>query len=419
MFKSPAGMNDILPQEARIFQDIYAKAGRLFELYGYEPIETPILEDTALFNRSLGQDAEIVQKQMFVVERQDETYCLRPEATASVARAYLENNLERTSGFIKLYYTGPMFRAERPQKGRLRQFHHVGAEALGSESPFLDSEAIALADGILQALKITGYTIKLNSLGCGDDRKKFKTLLLSRLKGKLDKLCPDCNTRYSRNVFRILDCKNEECKQAASQLDFGHKDYLCEKCDTHFKTVRENLDALSIGYTVTLTLVRGLDYYSRSVFEITHPGLGAQDAIGAGGRYDRLISELGGPDLGAVGFALGVERLLLAAGPQSQAPAGRRIEIFIINLGEQARKEGFRLMQSLRAKEISCDMDYEDKSLKGQMRKANDLGVKYAAILGDDELKKQIITLKDMHSGKQEEISLGRFVEYVTHTHLR
>lgn len=419
MFKSPAGMNDILPQEARIFQDIYAKAGRLFELYGYEPIETPILEDIALFNRSLGQDAEIVQKQMFVVERQDETYCLRPEATASVARAYLENNLERTSGFIKLYYTGPMFRAERPQKGRLRQFHHVGAEALGSESPFLDSEAIALADGILQALKITGYTIKLNSLGCSDDRKKFKTLLLSRLKGKLDKLCPDCNTRYSRNVFRILDCKNEECKQIASQLDFGHKDYLCEKCDTHFKTVRENLDALSIGYTVTLTLVRGLDYYSRSVFEITHPGLGAQDAIGAGGRYDRLISELGGPDLGAVGFALGVERLLLAAGPQSQAPAGRRIEIFIINLGEQARKEGFRLMQSLRAKEISCDMDYEDKSLKGQMRKANDLGVKYAAILGDDELKKQIITLKDMHSGKQEEISLGRFVEYVTHTHLR
>lgn len=412
MFKSPAGMNDILPRGARSFQDIYAKAGALFELYGYEPIETPILEDVSLFNRSLGQETEIVQKQMFVVERKDESYCLRPEATASVARAYLENSLDKTSGFIKLYYTGPMFRAERPQKGRLRQFHHIGAEAIGSENPFLDSETIALADGILRALKITGYTIKLNSLGCDEDRKKLKTLLLSQLKDKLGKLCPDCNARYGRNVFRILDCKNEECRQITSQLDFGHKDYLCENCDAHFKTVRENLDALSIAYTVILTLVRGLDYYSRSVFEITHPGLGAQDAIGAGGRYDRLISELGGPDLGAVGFALGVERILLASDPQAQAFC-KKTEVFMVTLGKEAKRQGFILLNSLRKSGISCDMDYENKSLKGQMRRANDMGVKYASILGDDELKKKSVTLKDMGSGKQEEISLDGLAEEI------
>lgn len=412
MFKSPAGMKDVLPQDACLLQDIYAKARAVFELYGYLPIETPLLEDINLFNRSLGQDTEIVQKQMFVVERQDETYCLRPEATASVARAYLENNLDKDSGFIKLYYTGPMFRAERPQKGRLRQFRHIGAEAIGSESPFLDSETIALADGILQELKITGYTIKLNSLGCADDRKKFKTLLLAQLKGKLNKLCPDCNVRYGRNVFRILDCKNVECGQIVSRLDFGHNDYLCGNCGAHFKTVRENLDALSIGYTVALTLVRGLDYYSRSVFEITHPGLGAQDALGAGGRYDRLISELGGPDLGAVGFALGAERILLVSGPHPQA-CGKKAEVFIVTLGEEAGRQGFILLNGLRKCGIACDMDYENKSLKGQMRRANDMGVKYTSILGEDELKKQVITLKDMQSGKQEEISLSRFVEEI------
>lgn len=410
MFKSPAGMQDILPQDAPLWQDIHAKARDIFELYGYRPIETPVLEESALFNRSLGQDTEIVQKQMFLVRRQNETYCLRPEATASVARAYLENNFDKTSGFIKLYYAGPMFRAERPQKGRLRQFHHIGAEAIGSSSAFLDSETIVLANSILQKLEITGYTLKLNSLGCGPDRKKLKALLMLKLKGRLKELCRDCNERYKRNVFRILDCKNDECRQIAGQLDFKHSDYLCDGCDAHFKAVRENLDALSIAYTLNLTLVRGLDYYNRSVFEITHPGLGAQDALGAGGRYDHLIRELGGPDVGAVGFALGVERLLLVTGQKSQATS---LKVFIVVLGEQARKKGFVLLNTLRLEGISCDMDYEERSLKGQMRKANDLGVRYAAILGEDELQKRAVTLKDMQSGKQEEIGLDRFVEEV------
>jgi histidyl-tRNA synthetase len=412
MFKSPIGMKDILPEEAYSRQDIENKVRFLFNLYGYRPIVTPVLEDATLFNRSLGQDTEIVIKQMFLVNRNDESYCLRPEATASVARAYLENNLYKAAnGFVKLYYIGPMFRAERPQKGRLRQFCHIGVEAIGSDSPFLDSEVIALADKIMKTLEINGYTIKLNSLGCGNDRKKFKEILRARLKNSLKNLCPDCNERYQRNVFRILDCKNEGCKEIAAQLDFSRSDYLCADCSGHFETVRKNLDALSISYSLTLTLVRGLDYYTRSVFEITHPRLGSQDALGAGGRYDHLIHQLGGPEVGAVGFALGVERLLLVTGHRSQVTG--QIKVFIVVLGEEARKKGFALLHILRSEGISCDMDYEDRSLKGQMRRANDLGVRFCAILGENELKKQMLTLKDMQSGKQEEMDLSNFVDEI------
>ena len=396
-------MKDILPEEAYYRQDIEEKAKFVFNLYGYKPIVTPILEDAALFNRSLGQDTEIVIKQMFLVDRGGESYCLRPEATAGVARAYLENGLDKISnGFVKLYYICPMFRAERPQKGRLRQFYHIGVEAIGSNSPFIDSEIIGLADKILKTIGISGYTIKLNSLGCVSDRNKFKDILSDKLKGSLKNLCPDCNGRYSRNVFRILDCKNEGCKEAVGQLKITHSAYLCPDCVRHFETVRKNLDALSINYSLAPALVRGLDYYTRSVFEISHPRLGSQDAIGAGGRYDHLIHQLGGPEAGAVGFALGVERLLLAA--ENRLEAAGQIKVFVVVLGEEAKKQGFALVNRLRSENVSSDMDYEDRSLKGQMRRANDLGVKHVLIIGEDELKKNVVTLKDMASGEQEEV---------------
>lgn len=411
-FNSPTGMKDILPEEALLWHLIEEKAITIFNLYGYKPLRTPILEESALFNRSLGEETEIVRKQMFEVSRPGESYALRPEATAAVVRSYLENNLDRTNTFIKLYYIGPMFRAERPQKGRLRQFHHIGVEALGSDSPYLDSEIIELAQRILEELKVNGFTIRLNSLGCSSDRQKLKALLRMKLKSQLKKLCADCNERYKKNVFRVLDCKNEGCKEVAAALQLRYEDYLCSGCSEHFLIVRNNLERLKINYSLSPTLVRGLDYYSRTVFEITHRGLGAQDAIAAGGRYDRLIPELGGPELGAAGFALGVERLLLASGPEFKA-AKPTLDIFMATLGNSAKEQGFVLLQKMRKAQIASEMDYEDKSLKGQMRRANDLAVKFVALLGDDELKKQMIILKDMRSGKQEEIGLDNFVEEI------
>ncbi|HAH21527.1 MAG: histidine--tRNA ligase [Omnitrophica WOR_2 bacterium GWF2_43_52] len=411
-FKAPTGTKDILPAEAAVWLSVEEKCRDIFDLYGYKPIRTPILEHSGLFNRSLGEETEIVKKQMFLIPRQTEIFCLRPEATAAVVRAYLENNLDKTDGFMKLYYMGPMFRAERPQKGRLRQFHHIGIEAIGSSNPYVDSEIIALARGILEELKISGYQIKINSLGCPEDKQTLNRLLREKLKDKLEKLCEDCNDRFNRNVFRILDCKNDGCKQVVSELDLQYNEYLCQPCLQHFTIVKNNLDALKVDYHSSTSLVRGLDYYTKTVFEISHPGLGAQDALGAGGRYDTLITNLGGPHLGAMGFAFGLERLLLAA-PQESGVFAENLSVFVITLGEQAQKKGFLLLQELRQARISCDMDYEDKSLKAQMRKAHDSKARFAAILGENELAKQVIALKDMRAGSQHEIAFTTIVNEI------
>ena len=402
-------MKDILSAEAYLWEEAEGKAKAAFNLYGYKPIRTPLLEEEGLFNRSLGNETEIVKKQMFVIRHSEDSYVLRPEATAGVVRAYIENNLDKTDSFVKLYYIGPMFRAERPQKGRLRQFHHIGAEALGSNSPYLDSETISLVKYILDLLGISGYELKLNSLGCPADKQKLSRMLQDRLKDEIEKLCPDCNERLKRNVFRVLDCKNENCKQVVSRLSLTPDDYLCQECSEHFSAVKKNLDKLNIKYTLSPNLVRGLDYYNRTVFEISHKDLGAQDALGAGGRYDNLIFELGGPKSGAVGFALGVERLLLVAAGRPHGHAGQT-KVFVVTLGEEAKKEGFQLLDKLREADIASDMDYENKSLKGQMRKANDLGVKFTILIGDEELKKQSLLLKDMASGAQEEIGFDNFI---------
>jgi len=410
-FKIPSGMKDILPADAYLWQEIEDKARAAFNLYGYKPLRTPLLEEEGLFNRSLGNETEIVKKQMFVIRHGEDTYALRPEATAGVVRAYIENNLDKTDSFVKLYYFGPMFRAERPQKGRLRQFHHIGAEALGSNSPYLDSEIISLIKHILDALGISGYELKLNSLGCPEDKQKLSRILQDRLKDETEKLCPDCNERLNRNVFRVLDCKNENCKQVVSRLSLAPENYLCPECSEHFSAVKKNLDKLNINYTLSPHLVRGLDYYNRTIFEISHKDLGAQDALGAGGRYDNLIFELGGPKSGAVGFALGIDKNLSLTG--CRPAAAGQTKVFVVTLGEEAKKEGFQVLDKLREADIASDMDYENKSLKGQMRKANDLKVKFTILIGDEELKKQSLLLKDMASGAQEEISLDRSVEEI------
>jgi len=403
MFKRVSGTKDILPQEIDIWQKLEDISRNIFSLYNFTEIRPPLIEEVSLFNRSLGESAEIVQKQMFLINNKDEVYALRPEGTASIVRAYIENNLDKTDGFIKLYYMGPMFRLERPQKGRLRQFNHIGCEAIGSGDPGIDVEIISLAASLLKNFNIEGYKIKINSLGCSKDKNELSVVLRKALKDKLNKLCDECNNRFKTNILRILDCKNEACVAELKNLSIGDN-HLCADCKSHFNQVKSGLDALKINYEVSPHLVRGLDYYTRTVFEVTHPDLGAQDALGAGGRYDNLVKELGGPDLGAMGFAFGVERLLLAM--RSMPKATHKNLVYLITLGEEAKKYGINLLNDLRNSGIACDTDFENKSLKGSMRVANDLKAQYVLILGDDELKKRSVTLKNMASGEQKEIQI-------------
>ena len=417
MFKKTPGTKDILPDEVSSWQAIEETTRNIFSLYNYKEMRPPIIEEAALFNRSLGESAEIVQKQMFLVKKDKDVYALRPEGTASIVRAYLENNLDKTSGLIKVYYIGPMFRAERPQKGRLRQFHHLGCEVIGSPEPYLDVEIISLADNLLKAYTIEGYEIKINSLGCLKDKKELTEILRKSLKPKLPKLCDDCNTRFKHNVLRILDCKNEGCIEVLKELDI-REGHLCPECKGHFDKVKEGLDSLNIGYKINPYLVRGLDYYTRTVFELIHHGLGAQNALGAGGRYDNLVGDLGGPSLGAIGFAFGIERLLLVSKYQSIKVSKSNL-VYIISLGEAAKRQGLKLLDDLRKAGITSDTDYEDKSLKGALRRANDLSARLVLIIGEDEIKKNVVTLKDMVSGEQQEVKQDELVNYVTHSYLR
>jgi histidyl-tRNA synthetase len=411
MFKRIPGTKDILPGEIEFWQKIAQTSRTIFKVHNYHEICPPLIEEAALFNRSLGEATEIIRKQMFIIKKEQDTYALRPEGTASVVRAYIENNLDKDPGFVKLYYMGSMFRCERPQKGRQREFHHIGCEAIGSYGPEIDIEIIALADNLLTAYPIKGYRLIINSLGCAKDKNELNSLLKERLKDKTGELCEDCKVRYGQNILRVLDCKNESCREIVEQLDIADS-YLCPECKGHFNKVKKGLDILKIKYEVSPNLVRGLDYYTRTVFEIKHPDLGPQqDALGAGGRYDNLVKELGGPETGAIGFAFGVERLLLAQG-QIQLDKLEDL-VYIITLGDPARDKGLELLQGLRKAGIPSDTDYENRSLKGAMRKANDLGAKFVLIIGEDELKEASVTLKDMAKSTQEKISQAKLIDRI------
>lgn len=408
MFKRIPGTKDILPPESSSWQTVEATARRIFSFYNYQEIRTPVIEEASLFNRTLGSNTEIVQKQMFFIHNQQDTYALRPEGTASLVRSYLENNLEKTSLFTKLYYIGPMFRLERPQKGRLRQFHHIGAEAIGSTQASLDIEVISLAEQLLKSFGIAGFKIKLNSLGCPKDKQALSATLKKILSEKLTQLCEDCQLRAKNNVLRILDCKNQTCRKIVKTFQLKHT-HLCPDCRENFEEVKYGLNDLGISFQLDPQLVRGLDYYNQTIFEITHSDLGSQDALGAGGRYNNLVGELGGPKLGAIGFAFGIERLLLV--PHTLKPNPSRKLVYLITLGEAAKLAGLKILNQLRSAEISADMDYLNKSLKGALRAANDFGAAFVLILGDDELKKNVISVKDMNSGTQKQVAIQNLIQ--------
>jgi len=409
LIKAPRGTKDILPSDVCLWNDIEQKARKIFKIYGYREIRTPIFEQKELFTRSLGESSDIIQKQLLNLSAnsQDKGSSLRPEATASIVRAYIEHTFHKKTKFVKLCYIGPMFRGERPQRGRLRQFHHIGAEAIGATNPFLDAEIISLAINLLTDLGIKNYTLKINNLGCYKDRKKLIEILRRLLKNRTSELCRNCQDRYNRNVLRIFDCKNNKCKKVVKDLKLDSK-YLCRDCQDYFERVLEALKVLKIPYEVSHYLVRGLDYYTRTVFEIVHKDLGSQDAIGAGGRYDTLVRDLGGPDLGAVGFALGIERMILTM-PQNEAPLSS-IDAYVATIGREGQKEGLKIVDLMRKSGVSCDINYEEASLKSQMRSADRIKAKFVILLGDDEIAKGIVTLKDMILGTQEEIKQDSLV---------
>ncbi|MEW5895842.1 MAG: histidine--tRNA ligase, partial [Candidatus Omnitrophota bacterium] len=418
IISAPRGTTDILPEEAILWQFMENEARRQFFSYGYQEIRTPMFEETELFARSMGQTSDIVQKQMLNLAAQgvdaatDSSLSLRPEGTAAIVRSYIENNLDKRERLSKFFYIAPMFRGERPQKGRLRQFHQIGVEAIGpdSTSPYLDAEIISLSVLLLQKLGVNDFILKLNTLGTIEDKNNFSQYLRKQIGSRVSDLCPDCQNRYERNVFRVLDCKNKSCKEIVKDLELNYS-YLSETSRRYYESVKAALDSLGIVYHQQPDLVRGLDYYTHTVFELSCNRLGSQDALGAGGRYNHLVQELGGPEVGAVGFALGMERIILARPPE-EIPKSK-IQVYVIALGERFFPRAFQLLQLLRENKIAADMNFSDAGLKSQMRQANKSGADFVMMIGEEEFINGMATVKNMSNGSQEQISLDKIQDFI------
>ncbi|RNC68631.1 MAG: histidine--tRNA ligase [Desulfuromonadales bacterium] len=397
------GFNDILPGEVESWQHIEATARRVFELYGFAEIRIPILEKTELFCRSIGDATDIVEKEMYsFVDKGENSVTMRPEGTASVMRAFIEHKLHALDPVAKLYYLGPMFRYERPQKGRYRQFHQIGAEVTGVTDPKIDAQVLTMLCHFFAELGLTEPALQINSLGCPDCRPAYRESLKAFLRERLDRLCDDCRRRYEANPLRALDCKSAHCKEATADAP-AMLDHLCTGCDDHFSAMRRHLERVGTTYSINNRMVRGLDYYTRTTFELVTGLLGAQSAVAAGGRYDGLISDLGGPAISGIGFAIGLERVALLL---KEKEFTRRPDLFIAALGDEAQDEAFRLMCGLQKLGSAIEMDYEGKSLKSQMRRSDKLKSRFTLILGGDELVKGGAMLKNMDAGTQAEVPL-------------
>lgn len=397
------GFNDILPDESGRWQYIEKTARRIFELNGFSEIRVPVMEKTELFCRSIGDDTDIVEKEMYTfTDKGGNSITLRPEGTAGVMRALIENKLYALDTVSKLYYLGPMFRYERPQKGRYRQFHQIGAEITGVNDPLADAQVLNMLSAFFHEIGLDEPSLQINSLGCPECRPSYRTALLSFLDERLDSLCDDCKRRYATNPLRTLDCKVPGCI-AATEGAPAMLDHLCGACAEHFGSVRRYLELSNTNYTLNTRMVRGLDYYTRTTFEMVTGLLGSQSAVAAGGRYDGLISQLGGPDIPGIGFALGLERvaLLLSQREFSSAP-----DLFIATMGVGERDFAFRLMDELLKSGVRVEMDYEGKSLKSQMRRADKLKSRYSVVIGQNEVLSGKASIKRMFDGSVTEAAL-------------
>jgi histidyl-tRNA synthetase len=409
--KGIRGFKDILPGEVEKWQYVEGEARRVFGLFGFLEFRIPILERTELFSRSIGEATDIVSKEMYTfLDRDGDSITLRPEATASIVRAHLEHGLNLKDPVGKYYFIGPMFRHERPQKGRYRQFHQIDAEILGVQDAEADTEILVMLMRYLETLEIPKLNLQINSLGDPACRLPYKGEIQRFLKSKKESLCEDCQRRLETNPLRIFDCKKEECQAALTDAPVV-LDYLCQDCRSHFEQVKTLLQDLGLPYTINPRMVRGLDYYTRTAFEVIAGDLGAQNAVCGGGRYDGLAEEIGGAAVPGIGFAIGIERLvLLLTGEKSFS---RHPQVFLASLGEKAQRRGFSLAQELRAGGVWAELDYEGKSLKSQMRKADKMKSPYVIILGEEELKKNQVILRNMATKDQEEIPLEEILRRV------
>ncbi len=424
-FSAPRGTSDILPDDISAWETVEVKARQILKTYGYREIRTPMYEETALFKRSLGQASDVVNKQLLELSaRQDSLlrggeadeaiYALRPEGTASVVRSYIENSFDKKELLSKFFYIGSMFRGERPQKGRLRQFHQIGVEAIGIDgaSPYLDAEILMLAMHLLQEFGVQNPKLKLNSLGSREDKERISLRLREEFSKHKQELCEDCQGRFERNVFRVLDCKNESCKKVARLvMGAGKVLPLSDNSRLYFENVQGLLKDAGVAFEVSPHLVRGLDYYTHTVFEITAGGLGSQDAVGAGGRYDRLLDDLGGNEktpYGAIGFALGIERILLATGKVQGEPQG--IDTFVIETQAEYQPKAFKLLSDLRKNGIGAMASFSGGSMKAHMSRANKANARFVLILGEEEMKNNAVSIKNMQTGAQEIVAIENVI---------
>ena len=406
-FQAPEGTRDITPDQVVLWNRLEKAARDTFTRFGYEEVRTPIFEYTALFHKSSGETTDIVEKEMFTFgdpEDKKGTYSLRPELTPGTIRALIEQGMFAKKNFWKVWYLGPAFRKERPQKGRYRQFTQIGVEAVGSPDPLVDAETMVLFAEILKAVGVAAWELRINSIGCKECRPVYREALKEYIRPMLGTLDENCQRRFERNVFRILDCKvdAEKLKDAPRAVD-----HLCQNCKNHMAVVEKALQACGVAYRVDPRIVRGLDYYTRTVYEFSSSALGAQNALAGGGRYDTLVGSMGGPDVGSVGFAAGVERILLAMGGDAAPPAP---DFYAVAAGEVAREEVFKTVVALRRAGLSGDLDFEARSVKAQMRSANKSGARYALFIGPDEAAKGAVKLKDMKDGVEQTVPLDEAV---------
>jgi histidyl-tRNA synthetase len=409
--QSVKGTHDILPDQVGAWHRIEDAARELFSRYGYREMRTPVFEETQLFARGIGTETDIVSKEMYTFEAREASdeagedrartsLTLRPEATAGIVRAVIEHNLMNTDPALKVYALGPMFRSERPQKGRYRQFHQVDVEAFGITQPAIDVEIIEMSLAYLERCSLSRWELILNSVGDARCRPQYVEVLRNALREQAGRLCADCQRRTEKNPLRVLDCKVPQDQPVIEGLP-RISDHLCPECRDHFAEVRRELELLGVPYRLSHRLVRGLDYYTRTTFEVTSSELGAQNSVLGGGRYDGLVKDLGGPDLTGIGFALGMERLVMLVG---QAGEERRCDVFLIPLTEGARDRALLLQRALRRAGVAVLMDYEARSLKSQMKRADKLGARYVAIMGEDEMKAGRWTVRNMGGASQEEV---------------
>lgn len=411
---APRGTKDILPETVGDWLYIEKEIRDLCKRFGYQEIRTPVFEHTELFQRGIGEGTDVVDKEMYTfTDRGGRSVTLRPENTASAVRAYLQNKLYAEADLVKLFYIGSMFRYDRPQAGRLREFHQFGIEALGESNPAVDAEVILLAIKLLEGLGLKDLELSINSVGCPECRSQYRTMLQDFFRDKLEDLCEDCKSRFDRSPLRILDCKKDSDKPYMADAP-KITDCLCEECSSHFEALKQHLAKAGVGFKHDPRLVRGLDYYTKTAFEIKYPPLGAQSAVAGGGRYDGLIEEMGGNHTPAVGFATGLERLLLALENQNLLPdKNRSVDAYVVALGEKAQAEAFKLVMDLRDAGLSAAIDYAGRSMKAQMKQANKLNAKYAVILGDDEIAEGAALIRSMADSSQEKVAFDAVIEKI------